>query len=341
VVVAAVPWARHDSRFSRSFEDQVCWLAVNTSKSAAAELMRIAWRSVGSIIARVWAEVQAAAGDRLDGLSRIGIDEISYKRGWRYLTVVVDHDSGRLVWAAEGRDRSTVRAFFDQLGDVRCAQITQISSDQADWIAAVVAERCPDAVQCADPFHIVQWATEALDEVRRQSWNDARRAGQTVTRGRRRLSTGDAQKLQKARYALWKNPDQLTGHQAQQLEWIIKTDPRLHRAYLLKEGLRYVFAIKGQAGKEALERWLSWAQRSQIPTFIKLAKRVAKARQQIHATLEHGLTNALIESVNTKIRLLTRIAFGFHSAQALIALAMLSLGGHPPTLPRRDPLKRQ
>jgi transposase len=341
VVVAAVPWARHDSRFSRSFEDQVCWLAVKTSKTAAAELMRIAWRSVGSIIARVWAEVQKAQGDRLHGLLRIGIDEISYKRGWRYLTVVVDHDTGRLVWAAEGHDRATVRAFFDQLGAQRTTQLTHISCDQADWIAAVVSERCPGVVRCADPFHVVQWATEALDEVRRQSWNDARRAGQTVTRGRRRLSTGDAQKLQKARYALWKNPDQLTQNQAQKLEWIAKTDPRLHRAYLLKEGLRYVFAVKGQAGKDALEQWLSWARRSQIPAFITLARRVARAREQIHATLEHGLTNALVESVNTRIRLLTRIAFGFHSAQALIALAMLSLGGHRPNLPGRDPLKRQ
>jgi transposase len=336
VVVAAVPWARHDSRFSRSFEDQVAWLATRCSKTAVRELARIAWRSVGSIIARVWAELDAMAGDRLDGLERIGIDEISYKRGWRYLTVVVDHDSGRLVWVGEGRDRGTVRAFFDQLGEQRCAQLTHISSDQADWIAQVVAERCPGAVRCADPFHVVRWATEALDEVRRQSWKDARRGGQTVTRGRRKLSTKDALKLRKARYALWKNPEHLTDNQHAKLEWIAITDPRLHRAYLLKEGLRYVFAVKGQAGKEALQRWLSWARRSQIPAFIHLARRIRKALPEIHATLEHRLTNALIESVNTKIRLLTRIAFGFRSPQALIALAMLSLGGHQPTLPGRE-----
>jgi transposase len=335
VLVAAVPWARHGSGFTREFEDQVAWLAVQTSKTAAAELMRIAWRTVGAIVARVWAEVDTLA-DRLEGLRRIGIDEISYKRGYRYLTVVVDHDTGWLLWAAPGHDKATLSGFFDQLGPERCELITHISADQADWVAEVVSERCPAAVQCADPFHIVQWATEALDEVRRQAWHEARRTGRTVTRGRRRLSTGDALGLKRARYALWKNPDHLTTRQQQKLAWIAKTNPRLHRAYLLKEGLRYVFTAKGQAGKEALERWLSWARRCRIPAFVKLASRITTHREKIHATLDHRLSNALIESVNTKIRLLTRLAFGFRSPTALIALAMLSLGGHRPTLPGRN-----
>lgn len=109
VVVCAVPWARHRSRFTRAFEDQAAWLAVNTSKSAVAELMRIAWRTVGGICERVCAEAQREV-DLLDGLRRIGIDEISHRKGQRYLTIVVDHDSGRLVWAAAGRDRQTVEA---------------------------------------------------------------------------------------------------------------------------------------------------------------------------------------------------------------------------------------
>jgi transposase len=335
VVVAHVPWARHGAGHTIAFDETVAWLATQCSKTAVTELMRIAWRTVGSIVARVWADV-AALGDRLDGLRRVGIDEISYKRGFRYITVVVDHDTGRLLWAAPGRDRATVRSFFDQLGPKRSAAITHVSADQADWIAEVVAERCPQAVQCADPFHIVKWATEALDEVRRRAWNDARGAGQTRGKGRgRRDAAGDARRLTNARYALWKNPDNLTDRQRDKLAWIAKTDPRLHRADLLKEGLRYVFAVKGEAGKQALHRWLSWARRCRIPAFINLAKRITAVRAHIDAALEHGLSNALIESVNTKIRLITRIAFGFRSADALIALAMLSLGGHRPVLPGR------
>jgi len=102
--VAAVEWARHGAGHTYAFDEQVAWLATQCSKSAITELMRIAWRTVGSIIARVWADVEALH-DRFAGLRRLGIDEISYKRGHKFLTVVVDHDSGRLVWAAPGRDR--------------------------------------------------------------------------------------------------------------------------------------------------------------------------------------------------------------------------------------------
>jgi transposase len=149
------------------------------------------------------------------------------------------------------------------------------------------------------------------------------------------VATGDARRFKYARYALWKNPENLTDRQRDKLAWIAKTDPRLHRAYLLKEGLRYVFAVKHEAGKQALDRWLSWARRCRIPAFIHLAKRINAVRPHIDAALEHGLSNALIESVNTKIRLITRVAFGFRSATALIALVMLSLAGHRPVLPGR------
>ncbi len=111
--------------------------------------MRIAWRTVGAIVTRVAKDAMSGV-DRLAGLRRIGIDEISYKKGHRYLTVVVDHDSRRLIWAAAGRDKPTLRRFFDLLGPERCAQVTHVSADAADWIADVVAERCPGAVRCAD-----------------------------------------------------------------------------------------------------------------------------------------------------------------------------------------------
>ena len=329
--VVQVPWARHNAGHTHAFDDTVAWLAVQCSKSAVTELMRVAWRTVGAIVARVWADTEKLH-DRFANLRRLGIDEVSYKKGHRYITVVVDHDTGRLVWAAPGRDKATLRGFFDALGEDRSRAITHVSADAADWIAAVVAERCPNAVRCADPFHVVSWATEALDEERRRAWNEARGA---VDRRRAGRASGTAKKLKHARYALWRNPEDLTERQAEKLAWIAKTDPRLHRAYLLKEGLRHVFKVKGEAGKQALDRWILWARRCRIPTFVELQRRIVKHRAAIDAALEHGLSQGLIESTNTKIRLLTRIAFGFRSAEALIALAMLALGGHRPILPSR------
>jgi transposase len=165
----------------------------------------------------------------------------------------------------------------------------------------------------------------------------ARRANGTAPAPHARERPGHerVRTLQHARYALWKNPDDLTEHQHARLAWIAQTDPRLHRAYLLKEGLRHVFSVKGDQGKQALDRWICWARRCRIPVFVELGRRIVKHRQAIDAALDHGLSQGLIESVNTKIRLLARIAFGFRSPQALIALAMLALGGHRPSLPGR------
>jgi transposase len=342
VVVAHVPWAAHGAGHTHSFDQQVAWLVARMSKVAVAELMRIAWRTVGAIIARIWDQTLAQhggpAGDLLDGLTRIGIDEISYRRGQLFLTVVVDHDTGRLVWAEPGRDRATLHRFFDALGAERSSQITHVSADQALFIREVVTARCPDAVQCADPFHVVKWANEALAKVRYDAWRAARAAGATHRNGHgRRDSTGAARELRDSRYALWKNPETLTESQRRKLTWIAEFDPTLWRAYRLKEGLRLLFKLPGQAGRDALTHWLAEARGSQIAEFTHLATRIEAIRDRIEATLDHGLSNALVESVNTRIRLLTRIAFGYHSPRPLIALAMLSQGPYRPQLPGRDP----
>jgi transposase len=329
VTVAEVPWARHGAGHTRHFDDTVAWLATRSSKTAVTELMRVSWRTVGAIITRVMADISASV-DRLDGLRRVGIDEIAYKKYHHYLVVVVDLDSGRLVWAAPGKTQETMRSFFDDLGPERSALLTHVCSDEASWIVNVVTERCPQAVLAADPFHVVAWATNALDRLRRQTWNE------TAGRLRGGRGEGRAKRLKSSRYALWKNPEDLTPRQAAQLAWVASIDPRLFRGYRLKEGLRAVFAVKGEAGKELLDRWLRWAQRSKIEQFVEVGRMIRRHRRAINAALEHGLSNSLTESTNTKIRLLTRIAFGFHNPEPLIALALLALGGHQPPLPGRS-----
>jgi transposase len=339
VCVAHVPWARAGAGHTYDFDRQVAYLATTMNKRAVSYLMRIAWRTVGTIVTRYWQDVEDVF-DRFENLTRIGIDEVSYKKGHKYLTVAVDHDTGRLLWAGPGHDRETLTEFFALLGPERCAKIALVSADAAPWIKAGVTRHCPGAVLCADPFHVVAWATEALDEERRAAWNNAAGRIRGLPRHQRvhahAYSSGAAKDLKKTRYALWKNPENLTENQRLQIEWIAKTDPRLYRAYLLKEALRYVFAVKGAQGREALDKWLAWAWRCRIPAFVNLAEKVKNNRQAIDAALDHGLSNALIESTNTKIRVITRVAFGFADPHALIALAMLTLGGYRPTLPGRN-----
>ena len=322
VVVAAVPWARHDSRFTLAFEDQCCWLAVNTSKKAVAELMRVTWRTVGSICKRV-ADEEIAARDLFAGLKRIGIDDFSYRKGHRYLTVVVDHDTGRLLWAAPGRDRKTVEQFFDLLGKERCEQIELVSCDMAESIAGAVGERCPNAIRCVDPFHVIKLATDALDEIRREVWNEARRAGHQQ----------EAKDLKGTRFVLWKNPGKLTDRQEIKLAHIQQTNKPLYRAYLISQQLPDIYRVSYEEAIVLLDAWLAWARRCRLAPFVKLAKTITEQRPGIEAAIKHGLSNARIEQVNTQLRLITRRAYGFRTPQALIALAILSLGGLCPLLP--------
>src|SRR5664279_2708748 len=203
--------------------------------TAVTVFLRLSWRTVAAIVARV---VQDLTGktDQLDGLTRIGIDEISYRKGERYLTCVVDHDTGRLVWAHEGRNKDTLSKFFQDLGESRSAVLTHVSADGAEWIHAVVKERAPQAVLCLDPYHVVAWVTKALEKVRRRTVEQA------------------GGKDRNARWAVIKNPPDLTDEQQLSLARIKRTNTALYRAYLLKEQLRAVFAVKGQRGEGAARR---------------------------------------------------------------------------------------
>ena len=317
VVVAHVPWARPGAKHTHLFEDTCAWLAAHAAMSVLTVLLRVAWRTVAAIVARVVADGRDTT-DLLSGLTRIGIDEIAYRRGHRYLTVIVDHATGRLVWAREGRNQDTLAKFFDELGPERCAALTHVSADGAEWIHAVVRDRAPQAVICLDPFHAVMWAMKALDKVRTRTMTTA---GITD------------------RHAMWatrKNPADLSGEQRTSLAEIAATNKTLYRAYLLKEQLREVFRVKGRAGRRLLAGWLSWASHSRIPEFVALARSVRRYRALIHNTLDHGLSNARSEATNTHLRALTKRAYGFHSPDALIAMALLTRGGLCPPLPGRN-----
>lgn len=177
-----------------------------------------------------------------------------------------------------------------------------------------------------DPFHVVQWATHALDLVRREVWNAARRGGHKQ----------QANEFKGSRWALWKGGENLTDRQQAKLDWVEKTNEPLYRAYLLKEQLRLVFQLPSDQGLELLDAWLQWAENSGLEPFIKVARTIAEHRDAIRNTLTHGVTNARTEGLNTRIRLLTRRSFGFHSAAPLIGLAMLCFGGLKLALPGRQ-----
>lgn len=320
--VAQVPWARHDSAFTRAFEDLVVYDAVASNKTAAGHRHGVSWRAVDGMCVRV-ADEALARVDLLDGLVAIAIDEVKYKKGQRYITVVCDHVTGRVVWAGQGRSKKTVDAFFNQLGEERAARLQFVTCDGAEWIHGPVSRRAPNAIICLDTFHIVSWATKALDEVRRQEWNELRRTGGATA----------AKALKGLRFLLLRNWENLTGRQKGVIRQLESVNRRLLRAWQLKEELREIFKLPLLAARRALDDWLAYACRSQLAPFVKLARTIRTYRTSVEATIEWKLTNGISESNNASIGRIRANARGFHDPEAFIKMIMLDRAGIAPTLP--------
>ena len=318
VRVEGVPFARPGARFTRDFEQLVAWLAVKMDKDALRRLVQVDWDTVGRICDRVVAD-ELDPG-RLDDLFDIGVDEVSWKKHHNYLTLVVNHGTNKVVWGAEGRNAKTLDGFFDELGDARSSQIRAVSMDMGPAFRKSVATpgHAPQATICIDPFHAVKLVTDALNVVRRDLWQQLRQ-----------LPDPDiAKKFKGARWALLKNPEDLTVRQADTLTTIRRHGGALWRGYQLKEAFRAIFAgdLDEHEAAELLDRLCSWAQRCRLAPFVKAQRTMRKHREGILAAIRLGLTNARLEGLNQRVRLIIRRAFGFHSAKAALALVMLSAG---------------
>ena len=175
VVVAKVPWARHDSDYTYDFEMAVTWLALHTTAKDVSEYFRIGWHTVGSIAQRVQKSLEDEQPNRFDNLVKIGIDETSYKKGHKYMTVIVNHETGHLIWAKKGHGKEVLAEFFKALTPEQRANIKFVTADGARWIADCVKDYCPNAERCIDSFHVVAWANDCLDEVRKQAIRQAKK----------------------------------------------------------------------------------------------------------------------------------------------------------------------
>ncbi|MHB8339599.1 MAG: ISL3 family transposase [Mycobacteriales bacterium] len=329
VVTEGVPFARAGTRFTRDFEDLIGYLATQTDKTAIARMCRVDWDSVGRIISRVVGEKLDPA--RLERLFIIGVDEVSWRKHHKYLTLVTDHATGKVVWGAEGRDAATLDGFFDALGtDVdgipRGGALEAVSMDMsAGYEKSVRAEgHAATAVICYDPFHVVALATKALDTVRREAWQQMRR-----------LDPEAAKKFKGARWSLLKNPTDLNEDQAVTLRKLRRRGGELWRAYTLKEALRAIFHgdLTTEEVASLLDRFCSRASRSGLKPFVTLAKTLRGRREGILAAIRLGVNNAAHESANGRVRLIMKRAYGFHSATAALALIMLTLGPVTHVLP--------
>ena len=356
----AVPRARHGARFTRDFEDWAAWLAVRCTASAVSELARVEWHGVGGACRRVYAGLEAARGaSRLDGVRRIGIDETSYKRGHGYVTVVVGHDRGCLVWAHEGTGKDVLNLSLDGLAREQRRAMEAVAADGARRIGQLAKRRCPNARWVMDPFRVVQWMNGAPDAVRCGEWNAARaaaRAARPRPEGKRgrpakgelppeevRALGEEAASIKGSRYALVKSPEDLTDGQRARLEALKKrAGSRLVRAWGLKEDLRAVFrAADGSEAAELLDDWMHRAACCKIAKVVAVEKKVRRRRDDIIAAVELGISNGRVEAINNKIKVTVRMGYGFRNTYNLVALLMLRCGDCQPQLPGRPAKARK
>jgi transposase len=313
-----VPWGASASRFSWAFEEWVAYLAQITDQTKVHKLTGVAWSTVGKIIERVVS--RRLSPDRLANLRRIGIDEFSYRKRHRYLTIVVDHDRRRVVWAAEGRSAETLRGFFRELGPQACAAVELVSIDMAGGYKKAIAEFLPEAQVIYDRFHVQRLASDALDAVRRAMVREAVAAAENGHPG---PST-----LKKTRWVLLRGWQRLDKDERARLAEVQRTNRPLYRGYLLKETLAGALDYRQPARAEkALRSWIAWACRSRLRPFVRVARTIRSHFQGVLAYIRHRLTNGLAEGLNNKLRIVSRRAYGFHSAEALIAMLFLNSGG--------------
>jgi len=339
VVTEDVPWARPRARHTRDFEDVVAWLAQHTDKTTITKLLRTSWETVAAIVERVVDDHLDRS--RLQGLSRIGVDEVSYRKGHRYLTIVADHDrNGAVVWAGEGRSSATLAAFYAELGPQGCAQLEAVSLDLGAAYAKATNEHAAQAQQCADPFHVIKLTNEAIDKARRAAWQHERQRDGRNTRtiGRKsqakQPTSSPARTIKHTRWALVKNPDTLNDHQWEILRQLQRHRSVLFRCWQLKEALRDLYRLPHpHQAAEHLNWWLNWACRSRIPAFVALSRTIRTNRDRILAAIELDLSNSKLEGLASKIRLINHRGYGHHSAAAIIAMTYLCCGGITIELP--------
>jgi transposase len=312
VKVEAVPWADTSSWFTRPFEDHVGYLAQRCDQTTVSTMMRIAWETVGGIVQRVVARYQDA--DPLDGLTIIGVDELSYRRHHEYVTIVVDHVRGRVVWARPGKDAETLKSFFDELGE-RCAELEAVTIDMSPAYIKAVTESAPRAEIIFDRFHVQRLVQDAVDEVRRDEVYAA-------------SSEQERKQLKGTRWPLLKRTWNLSLFESLRLSRLQRENQRLYRAYLLKEAMVAVLDCTAEwLARLKLDEWIRWARRSRLEPFKRAAATLRNHATGVLAYVRSGLSNGRTEGLNGKARTITRRAYGFHSAHGLIALLRLCCSG--------------
>jgi len=319
VTVEAMPWATGKSPITSTF----AWFLASWAKV-------LSWTETARHFGTSWHVVFDAVGHavewgrahrNLDGIRSVGVDELSWKKGHKFLTLVyqVDHRCKRLLWIGRDRTSATFTTFFDWLGEPRSRAIEFIVSDMWKAFLGTASKRASAAVHVLDRFHVAKLFSQAIDETRRSEARVLRERGDQVT-------------LKKTRWVLLKSKRRLTDKQHGRLAQLLRVNLRTVRAYLLKEYFQYFwgYASPYWAGR-FLDSWTSDALRSRIEPVAKLARTLRTHREHLlnWFRARHAFAMGAVEGFNNKARVTTKLAYGFRTYEHAEIALLHRLGALP------------
>ena len=393
VLTEFIPWADGNSRFTPEFNNTVAWLVTRLPKTAIATYLDIDWRTVGNCVDLAWHRIEPDRTQRYIGVRKICIDEVSYQRGHKYITVVYDMERNNVLWAGKGHEIETIKIFCEELSQEQQDAIEIIAGDGAHWIDWAHKNYFHNAVRAVDPFHVTQWLNDTLDSVRNKVAKEAKIEYEKLNKKFKELAD-DADELiafcekeienlsskeilpednirelqdainelkqlksdnngaeidldkfnalfQKvsllfeilkekykmikgAKYALGKNPENLTQNQSDKLKIIESECPLLYTVYQYKERLRAILHMHDPCGaKEELLKWIEDTQKSEIPECIQIGKKVERHLEGILNSIKFSANSSKSEACNTSIRGLIYMGRGFRNLDNLISLVYL------------------
>jgi transposase len=319
IVVESLPWADGKSPITHPFKLFLAHWAKRLSWKDVAMQFQVSWLNVFESVKHVVA--YGLKHRDLEGIKSLGVDEIQYARGHKYLTLVyqVDKTCRRLLFVGKDRRVKTLLRFFYRFGKERSQKIRAICSDLWKPYLKVIKRKLPQALHILDRFHIMKYLNDAVDNTRRRETAELRRDGHEPI-------------LEKSRWCLLKNKCNQTCAQLAKLKELVQYNLKTMRAYLLKEAFQHLWTYQTRWGAARfLKVWLSRAMRSRLPEIKKVAKRLRKYQDLLlnYFSLKERLSNAIVEGFNLKAKLTMRKSFGFRSFNTLEVALYHALGNLP------------
>lgn len=307
-----IPWAEQYSRHTYRFEYAVVLYCQLMTQKAAAALLGISTSTLSDLLHRIIHRVRD--GHKIQDIKTIGLDEVSHRKGKKFVTIVYDIDRSRVVWVGKGKGRATIDKFFNEmLTESQKKKIKYGTCDMSEAYIGALEAHCPNAKVILDRFHIAKSLNEAVDEVRKEEWRDA---------------DADTRKALKGlRWLLYKHPLKRTKRDTRILNSLRKSNRRIHRAWILKDEFNRFWDYKVPwAAERFLKRWGTTALKSRIEPVRKFVRTVRKHTDRILPYIGTGLTNAIAEGINRVVKIVKNRASGFRELYAFIDMIYLTVG---------------